>query len=230
MSSGERFTCAVEALSDSEVREPSALPGWSRGQVITHVARSIDAYLWLLALARTGVEPGPRTDATAMARAVQEGAERPVSELAADVRGRLGRLADDAATVSAERWDVLVPALAGWRHPAWYTLYRCWRELETHHADLNVDYSTASWPDTYVKWALDETLAALSARDFPVARVEASDLGRCWELSPNGPAVTGSGHALLGWLSGRASGAGLTADRPLPEPPKWPLPPAPGWN
>ncbi|WP_269858916.1 maleylpyruvate isomerase family mycothiol-dependent enzyme [Streptomyces sp. RPT161] len=228
--SGERFTAAVETLSDAQVREPSTLPGWNRGQVITHVARSIDAYLWLLAVARTGVEPGPRTDAAALSRAVQAGAGRPARDLAADVRGRLSRLADEAAAMPAERWNVLVSALAGWSHPAWYTLYRCWRELETHHVDLNVGYGTARWPGTYVTWALDDTLAALGAHGFPVARVEAVDLGRSWNLSPTGPTVTGTGHTLLGWLSGRGSGTGLTVDRPLPEPPKWPLPPAPGWG
>ncbi|MDF3288037.1 maleylpyruvate isomerase N-terminal domain-containing protein [Streptomyces silvisoli] len=102
--SGERFTAAVETLSDAQVREPSTLPGWNRGQVITHVARSIDAYLWLLAFARTGVEPGQRTDAAALSRAVQAGAERPARDLAADVRGRLSRLADEAAAMPAGRW------------------------------------------------------------------------------------------------------------------------------
>jgi maleylpyruvate isomerase len=228
--SGERFTAAVETLSDAEVREASTLPGWSRGHVITHVARSIDAYLWLLAVARNGVEPGPRMDAAALAHAVREGAERPADELAADVRGRLSQLAEDAALMPAERWDVLVAALAGWRHPAWFTLHRCWRELETHHADLNAGYGSADWPAAYVSWALDDTLAALGARDFPVCRVEAVDLGRFWDLSATGPTVTGSGHALLGWLSGRAPTTGLSADHPLPEPPKWPLPPAPGWD
>ncbi|CAM5297933.1 maleylpyruvate isomerase family mycothiol-dependent enzyme [Streptomyces narbonensis] len=228
--SGARIAAAVHALSDTEVRAPSTLPGWSRGHVITHLALSADAYLRLLAVARTGAEPTPRADAAALARALQEGAGRPAAELAADLLSRIELLANDAASMPAERWDTLVTALAGWRHPAWYTLHRCRRELETHHVDLNVGYRTSNWPNTYVRWALGDTLAALTACDFPIARVDAVDLGRSWTLSPTGPTVTGSGHAILGWLSGRATDAPLSSDHPLPDPPNWPLPPAPAWT
>ncbi|MGK4579517.1 maleylpyruvate isomerase family mycothiol-dependent enzyme [Kitasatospora sp. HPMI-4] len=228
--SGARFTAGLAELTDEEVTAPSALPGWTRGHVITHVARSIDAYLWLLAVAATGAEPAPRTGAEELARAVREGAGRSAAELAADVRSRLGLLAEAAEAMPAERWETQVTALAGWRHPAWYTLRRCLRELETHHVDLDIGYRTADWPGPYVTWALDDTLAALAARGFPLSRVEAVDLGRSWTLAPSGPVVTGPGHAVLGWLSGRTTQAPLTAGRPLPDPPGWPLPPAPGWD
>ncbi len=227
------------------MREPAALPGWTRANVIAHVGCAADAYLWLLAVARTGVEPGPRPSADALARAVEDGAARPAAELVAGLRARLGRLLEDAESMPEDRWDTLVTALAGWRHPAWYTLHRCWRELETHHLDLDLGYRTSDWPARYVSWALDDTLAALAAREFPVGRVEAVDLGRSWTVSATGPDLTGEGHALLGWLSGRTPAAQLTAAqltvtqlitaqpaeaRPLPGPPTWPLPPAPGWH
>lgn len=129
----------------------------------------------------------------------------------------------------AERWETPLTALAGWEHPAWYTLYRCWRELETHHVDLDVGYRMADWPHSYVAWALEDTSAALAAHGFPVGRLEATDLGRGWAVGA-GPTVAGEGQALLGWLSGRAGGAALSAGGPLPEPPAWPLPLAPGWR
>ncbi len=227
--SGARFSATLDALSDSEVRAPSALPGWSRGHVITHVARSADAYLRLLTIARTGAEPAP-TDAAALARAVTDGADRPAAELAADLRSALARLTEAAGSMPTEAWDTHVTALAGWRHPAWYTLHRCWRELETHHVDLRAGYRTEDWPDAYVTWALDDTLAALTAHAFPVTRIDATDLGRTWAPSRTGPVVTGPGHAVLAWLSGRATNTALTSTRPLPTPPTWPLPPAPGWG
>lgn len=228
--SGARVTAAVAGLTDADVRADSVLPGWSRGHVVTHVARAVDVYRWLLAVARTGVEPGTRAGSEDLARAVRHGAGRPAVELAADLHTGLGCLTEDAASMPTEAWDTLVTALAGWRHPAWYTLYRCWRELETHHVDLDIGYRTTDWPGMYVEWALDDTLAALKARDFPVARVEAVDLGRSWALSRTGPTIAASGHAVLGWLSGRTTNAPLADGRPLPDPPTWPLPPAPGWG
>ncbi|MFF5208723.1 maleylpyruvate isomerase family mycothiol-dependent enzyme [Streptosporangium sp. NPDC000396] len=228
--SGDRLAGTLAALTDADMRAPSSLPGWTRGHVIAHLSRSADAYRWLLAVARTGAEPSPRTGAEAFARAVEDGAALPAAELVTDARTCFARLAEDAASMPAEAWDTLVTALAGWRHPAWYTLCRCWRELETHHVDLGTGYRTADWPVAYVTWALDDTLAALTARGFPVAHVEAVDLGRSWTVSPAGPAIGGPGHALLGWLSGRAADDPLMSDRPLPTPPNWPMPPAPGWG
>ncbi|KUL51392.1 hypothetical protein ADL22_06230 [Streptomyces sp. NRRL F-4489] len=230
--SGARFGATAGGLTDAQVRAPSRLPGWTRGHVLTHVARSLDVYTWLLGLARTGVEPGPRAGKDELARAVADGAGRPAAEQAADVRGALGRLIADARALPAEAWPRLVTALAGWAHPAWFTLFRCLRELETHHVDLDAGYGTADWPAGYVLRALETTVPALAAREFPVARIEAVDLGRTWTVTPGaGPVAAGPGHALLAWLAGRAPGAPVAVGgNGLPVPPPWPLPPVPGWG
>ncbi|WP_217707119.1 maleylpyruvate isomerase family mycothiol-dependent enzyme [Nonomuraea rhodomycinica] len=231
--SGARFLRTADALGDAGLRGPSGLATWTRGHVLAHVARSADAYVWMLRLARTGAEPGPRADAAAMARAVEEGAALPAAELLAGTRRSLDRFAEEVRTMPGPAWDTMVTALAGWRHPAWYVLCRCVRELETHHVDLAAGYRTADWPEAYVAWALEETLAALAARGFPLSRVTAADHDRTWEVSPDGPAVTAPGHVLLGWLSGRTPAARITGDGPsgtLPVPPPWPQPPVPGWG
>ena len=41
-----RYLEALTELSDDDVRAPSLLPGWTRGHVITHVARNADALAW----------------------------------------------------------------------------------------------------------------------------------------------------------------------------------------
>ncbi|ANP57106.1 hypothetical protein AVL59_41090 [Streptomyces griseochromogenes] len=231
--SSGRLTRAVTDRTDTELRAPSRLERWTRGHVLAHVAHSADAYVWLLRLARTGAEPGPRTDAAAMARATEETAALPAAELVAEVRGCLERFAAEARDMPAAAWQSMVAALAGWRHPAWFTLRRCLRELETHHLDLGVGYRTADWPTAYVSWALDDTLSAFKAQGFAASSVEAVDLGRSWQVGTEGPAIAGPGHTLLGWLSGRTSAAGLVSDRPptaLPRRPVWPQPPSPGWG
>lgn len=228
--SAARLAATLDALTDVKAREPSALPGWSRGHVITHLARSADAYRWLLTLARTGTEPGPRADAAALERALRDGARRDAAALVTDLRQSLDRMLDAATAMPTGRWPTLVSALAGWRHPAWYTLHRARRELETHHVDLNLGHTTTDWPADYVAWALDESVAALTAHGFPLARIEAPDLARAWTLAPTGPTATGPGHVLLAWLTGRAPATHLLSDRQLPTPPPWPLPPVPGWT
>ncbi|MFC5827649.1 maleylpyruvate isomerase family mycothiol-dependent enzyme [Nonomuraea insulae] len=217
--SSARLVGAAAGLSDDQVRAPSALPAWTRG--LRHVARSADAYTWPLRSARGCPQPGSRPN-TVPPPGTAEGA----AELAADVRLSLERLAEEARALPADAWDRLVTALAGWRHPAWFTLWRCLRELETHHLDLRHGYRTADWPASYVMWALDGTLATLKAQQFPIGSAEAVDLGHRWELTPGGPSVAADGHVLLGWLAGRTAGPGEN----LPIPPAWPQPPTPGWG
>ncbi|GAA2376776.1 maleylpyruvate isomerase N-terminal domain-containing protein [Streptomyces cuspidosporus] len=134
--------------------------------------------------------------------ALRDGAGRGAAEFIADLRDSLDRMLDEAAAMPADRCPTLVTALAGWRHPAWYTFHRARRELVVHHRDLKHSYTTHGWPTGYVTWAPDETAASLAARNFPEARFEATDLDRSWTLAPTGPTATGPGHALLAWLVG----------------------------
>ncbi|MFF3912023.1 maleylpyruvate isomerase family mycothiol-dependent enzyme [Streptomyces sp. NPDC001852] len=185
--SGDGLVRAAADLSGTELRAPSGLPRWTRGHVLAHVAHSVDAYVWLLRLARTGRAPGPRADAAMLAAAVERDAALSAGRLATRLRESLDRFAAQARALPGAAWDQLVPALAGWRHPAWYLLLRCLRELETHHLDLGVGHGTEQWPDGYVSWALDDTLTTLRAQGFPLASVEAVDLGRRWSMTSGGP-------------------------------------------
>ncbi|WP_369387574.1 maleylpyruvate isomerase family mycothiol-dependent enzyme [Streptomyces sp. CG1] len=231
--SGDRLVRAAAGLSGTALRAPSQLPGWTRGHVLAHVAHSVDAYVWLLRLAHTGREPGPRADAATLSAAVERDAALSADRLVARLRESLDQFSAQACTTPAPVWDRLVPALAGWLHPARYLLLRCLRELETHHLDLGVGHGTDQWPDAYVAWALDDTLVTLRAQGFPLASVEAVDLSRRWSVAARGPSVAGAGHQVLGWLSGRTPADALTTGRParlLPRPPAWPQPPLPGWG
>lgn len=203
--SGARLVGAAAALTDDQVRAPSALPSWTRGQVLVHLARSADAYTWLLRSARGHPDPGSRPN-TAPPDPAETRAESG-AELAADVRHSLVCFVEEAGSTPSDAWNRLVTALAGWRHPAWFTLRRCLRELETHHVDLRCGYRTADWPASYVRWALDDTLATLKARRFPLGSAEAVDLGHRWELTPGGPAVSAPGHVLLGSPAARPAPA-----------------------
>ena len=49
-----RYLEALTELGDDDVRAPSLLPGWTRGHVITHVARNADALANVLHGAQRG--------------------------------------------------------------------------------------------------------------------------------------------------------------------------------
>ena len=69
---------AAAVLSDSQAREPSLLPGWSRGHLLTHLARNADGLRNLLVWARTGVAtPSTRAGTRGRRRSRTARAARP---------------------------------------------------------------------------------------------------------------------------------------------------------
>jgi maleylpyruvate isomerase len=224
VASQRRLEQTADALDELAARGPSLLEGWTRGHVLQHIARNADSYRRLLEWARTGVENPQYPSAEFRDAEIEAGAGRPVAELAADIRESNARFAELAESLPEEAWDAPVRALAGWSHPAWYTLYRRWREVEVHHVDLDAGHTPADWPLPYVRWELADSLPPLRGR-LPISRVTATDLDLTFELDGDGPALEDEGHRLLAWLTGRAATSRIAV--PSPE---WPSAPAVDWS
>src|SRR5260221_6273217 len=92
----QRLLASVATLTDAQAREPSPLPGWTRGHVLTHVARNADGLRNLLIWAETGVETPMYPSADARTADIEAGASRSGDELKADVSGSAKTLADQA--------------------------------------------------------------------------------------------------------------------------------------
>ncbi|HEX2301338.1 MAG TPA: maleylpyruvate isomerase N-terminal domain-containing protein, partial [Pseudonocardiaceae bacterium] len=63
-----------------ELSGPSRLPGWTRGHVVTHLARNAEGLTRLLTWARTGVETPMYPSREARAADIEAGAGRPPAE------------------------------------------------------------------------------------------------------------------------------------------------------
>jgi maleylpyruvate isomerase len=70
---------AVDSLSDADVRAPSPLPGWTRGHVLTDLARNGEGSTRLLGRARTGESSNEYESVAARAAAIEEDAGRPAA-------------------------------------------------------------------------------------------------------------------------------------------------------
>src|SRR5215467_3321073 len=81
-----RLLATATALSDARAREPSRLPGWTRGHVLTHIARNADGMVNLLTWARTGTQTPMYASAESRAADIEAGAGRPAADLSADLR------------------------------------------------------------------------------------------------------------------------------------------------
>jgi len=113
-----RLTATAAGLTDSQAREPSLLPGWTRGHVLTHIARNADGLRNLLIWARTGVVTPQYPDPEAREAGIAAGAGRPAGALAEDLERSAGAFAAEARRVPASAWDVPVHGINGPDHPA----------------------------------------------------------------------------------------------------------------
>lgn len=219
----------LDNMTETQVRAPSLLPGWTRGHVLTHIARNADGYSNLLRWASTGTEIPMYASAAAREADIEAGSARPLAALVADIRDSAAAFAAEAAKVPDAAWEAQVRGLAGGPFPASKVLPRRRSEVEIHRVDLAAGYTAADWPDGFAAGQLPDTAEWFMERDdVPACRLFPDDADLMLALGPSGqsgPALSLSGTAagLLAWLTGRGGGADLTVHPPGPLPvlPDW---------
>jgi maleylpyruvate isomerase len=217
----ERLIRTAEDLEPTAVAAPSALPGWTIGHVLTHVARNADAYTNLLTWARTGVETPAYATPTARAEGIEAGCRRPLAQQVADLREAHERFADAGAAMPAEAWTFfLAPTGASAAAVPWARL----REVEVHHVDLGVGYSPEDWSDAFALRLLREIVTGVKDDGFAlVLRPHGVDHPLAIGAAEDAPVIGGPTRSIAAWLAGRGDGADLTVspDGELPQPPRW---------
>ncbi len=218
---------SAAGITDEQARAASLLPGWSRGHVLTHIARNADSLRNLLIWAHTGVETPQYPSQEARDLGIAAGAGRPAAELIDDVEVSAAALAAEAAILADADWAAEVHGIRGRSHPAWYTLWRRLSEVEFHHVDLGAGYEPDQWPEEFAVQSLERVSADFSKPDCPAAVLVSLDSGRTHRIGPakseSATQVSGPTRVLLAWLTGRGAGAGLTTE------PAGPLPSVPAW-
>lgn len=212
----------VERLTEADLRGPSLLPGWSRGHLLTHVARNADGGTRLLTWARTGIESHEYESLEARAEEIEAGSARSAAELLVDVRESAARFAEAYRMMPPDAWDHVVRWTGGQEHPAARAADARLTEVMFHHVDLDAGFTTADWPAGYTRERLESVVASFGRRpDSPPMRLHATDTGADLEVGADGPIIRGPQHALAAWLIGRGTGEDLEvsgADK-LPTPP-----------
>ncbi len=224
----ERLEQTAAKLTDDQARAPSRLPDWTRGHVLTHLARNADGLRNLLVWARTGVETPQYPSDQARNEGIEAGADRQAAALAADLTESAARFAAEAELLSGADWIATVAGVRGNGHPAWYTLWRRLSEVEIHHVDLGLEYGPQDWPGQFAAQCLATVAGNFAARpQAPPAVLHSTDDDTQYRIGPPAePAavtVTGPARDLLAWLIGRSAGDSLVTE------PAGPLPPVPPW-
>ena len=219
-----RLQQAVDALPSDAVAEPSALPGWTRGHLLTHLARNADALVNLLTWARTGTRTPMYASPEQRGADIEAGADRPLAEQRADVRESAARFHKAAAALSDDAWSATVVSGQGREIPATEVPWLRAREVWIHLVDLDVGVGMEALPSD-LAWALVRDVAGwMSARvgEGVGAELTADGFGTVALGTPSsGVAVSGPPYALAAWLTGRGGTEELHVTGELPLIPRW---------
>ena len=215
--SSSRLNATLDRLKPEDLVAASGLPGWTRGHVLTHVARNADGLRNLLLAARSRQVVRMYACPTARAADVEAGAGRDLEVIVADVVQSSRRFGIDTSMMTDEDWSPQVLFTSGQPDPPLIAadLIPSMRlnEVELHHVDLAAGYTFSDTPPELAQHMLGH-YAARRARQGVALTVSADDLN--FSVGDRGVEAQGTAAALLGWLTGRASGAGLRCDSTLP--------------
>ena len=212
----------AESFAAQDLTQPSSLPGWSLGHLLSHVARNADALGNLLRWARTGIESPMYGSPAERDAAIARGATRPPVAIVSDVRDTCSAFALASQALSDDNWHQQVRTAQGRIVSAAEVPWLRLREVVIHHVDLGARFEDV--PQEITAALFGEVLTMRSAKPgWPSMAITSLDSG--FATADAGTAVArieGSSAQLLGWLTGRSSGADLLVrSGALPSLPPW---------
>ena len=199
----QRLLTALGSLTDDQCREDSLLPNWSRGHVLTHLARNADSHVHLLQCAVRG-EIGQQYPSVEKRNSdIESGSGRTAEELVMDLRLSIYGLEAAWASANEKTWSGQGRNLGGRTIEMSSLVFLRWREVEIHHADLNLKLGYEDLTPLYVRLELDQQIMLWRSRK-PMGMTELPEIAR--KLAPS---------QRLAWLMGRIEVPGLAKPDPL---------------
>jgi maleylpyruvate isomerase len=217
----DRHTALLEATIDrlDDVGAPTLCAGWSRGHVLSHLARNAEG---IAALVRAAVDGSGETMYASAERRdsdIDDGAARDVATQARDVR-------DTAAAVNAalrrlrpEHAETRLERVPGVRFiPARHLPFMRLREVVYHHVDLEAGFGFVDVdPELLLLFLADEVKRLRRCDPAPDLTLRTTE-GDEWTIGLGTVPVSGDRAAVLGWLA-RGLTDGVSGD-PLPQLPE----------
>jgi maleylpyruvate isomerase len=200
-SAHRRLLEVLRQVDDSVVGSATALPGWTVGHLLTHLARNADSFTGMFAAAAKGEVGRQYPGGVAQRNAdIELGAARSAAELIADVERSVADLEHAWREATPEVWASTGETVLGVA-PLADTPARRWREVVVHLHDLAPGLGEVSdpadWPVDFVRTEL-RRMTMLWASRRPMGLTE---------LPP--AALAAAPAQRLAWLLGRLEIDGL---------------------
>jgi maleylpyruvate isomerase len=221
----DTWALAIGGFGEAELRAPSALPGWTRAHLVTHVARNADGLRNLLTWANTGVETPMYASAQARDDEIEAGATRSAVDILADFAAASAKFTEYAESMPDDAWAASVRNRQGAAVEGVVVARMRLSETAIHLADLDHGYDLDRVMALLGAHAETIVAHAISARgnELPALRLSAvaeDGTSYTWRMGVGeGPVVTGTCGEILGWVSGRTDGSAL--DGEVPRLPPW---------
>lgn len=217
------FTRQLASLTEPALRQPSALPGWSRAHLVGHVLRNVDGISNLLEWAITGVERPMYDDAVDRDTAIAALGAQSKEALRGDLERRSGQLVARIAEAPASSWAQEVRTARGRSIPASRLPWLRVREVWIHGVDLGAGATFNELPDALLQGLLEDAIAVLAQRDDCPAVDVITPASRQRIGVPHGDdTIRGELPEMVAWLYGRSDGSRLQLGRSRDKPPALP--------
>jgi maleylpyruvate isomerase len=214
----DMFLATVASLSDAEMAAASLCEGWSRADVIAHVASNGRALVNLIDGAVSGEERELYASHEVRSQEISALAALPREELLKELRESARNFAEQAQRLNAElaAQDVNVN---GKVIPATSIVALRIAEVVVHHHDLDTAWTIEEAdPDSLLN-AIEAVVRSLRAKGAPGMTLVTEERDE-WVIGDGALHVTSDREGLLQWLA-RGEAEHIEAEGPVPALPAW---------
>lgn len=205
----------LDRLDDADLDAASGLAGWSRRQLLAHVASNAEAIERLLTWARTGVETPMYSSLEQRATDIEQGALRP--DLREWVRSSATRLATSMDQLPETAWQADVVTAQGRTVKTTETPWMRARETCIHAVDLDSGVTFSDLPEEFLIALLNDVVQWRSSRPGPAIALTTPHSR--YDITGHGDPIPVNLPlaAAAAWTVGRTS----QLPRDLPTLPRW---------
>lgn len=210
-----RLETLASGVTDQVAARPSLLPGWTVGNVLTHLCRNADGHIGMLQAAQRGETIAQYPGGVQQREAdIQAGHDRSSAELRADLVDSHRRLEQAWAETADEVWATGLGLMFAGPKTTAEQVFRRWREVEVHLIDLGLtdlggpgwDALSSAYLDTEWEWILADLHARVEP-EHTLVIVPDDRPSRAFGSGPQHVYVRASSGRILAWLLGRGGDA-----------------------